>query len=189
MFSKVSNVITVFKAFCHKPELQGELMDTLRKKIVENSLNIVSIYSAVIDERHRVIETLSKLEDTIALIEERWSLHKTDIASYRNSRIHHAINEILEESVDIDNASISKLDSAINDVSPKRIMNIYKALDVKSLERRLNALQEQYEEIQAINGIPARDTEVLIKHHMRLVELVLVEKRSGFTQTEEYNNF
>lgn len=189
MFSKVSNVITVFKAFCHKPELQGELMDTLRKKIVENSLNIVSIYSAVIDERHKVIETLSKLEETLGLIEERWSLHKADIASYNDSRIHNAIKRMVEESSDVDNTSIDRLDSAIDDVSPKRIMNIYKALDVKSLERRLNALQEQYEEIQAINGIPARDTEVLIKHHMRLVELVLIEKRSEFTQTEEYNNF
>lgn len=189
MFSKVSNVITVFKAFCHKPELQGELMDTLRKKIVENSLNIVSIYSAVIDERHKVIETLSKLEDTLGLIEERWSLHKADIASYNGSRIHNAIKRMVEENSDVDNASIDRLDSAIDDVSPKRIMNIYKALDVKSLERRLNALQEQYEEIQAINGIPARDTEVLIKHHMRLVELVLVEKKNEFTQTEEYNNF
>lgn len=186
MFSKVSNVITVFKAFCHNPSIQGELMDSLRKKVVESSMNLITVYSAVIDERHKVIETLSKLEDTVNLIEERWNLHVTDVATYKNTKIGKAVKAIIESDSEIDSRVINKLESAIDDVNPRRIINVYKALDTGSLERRLDALQEQYEEIQGINGIAARDTEVLVKHHMQLVEMVLAERKCESTQ-EEYN--
>lgn len=99
--NKIESSIMFFNALSLNPSLKYELVESIRRNSIKNTLAFAEVYGALLHDKSRVIKSLKLIQETIGLLEERLEEHKKDLRTYHDSnvvasiaRAKHVVEEI-----------------------------------------------------------------------------------------------